>query len=137
MKSKLFIKLLIFFTLFIRCTTGEEEECDYTGCQTIPPSTGNLTIKVSRDEQNLKVPISIYLGKWGTGILLIQDTLKESKKTYIVPVDQYITASATYFHDNKKTIVINDGKIKLIKDNVCDSICYHIIDLILNLQLNK
>lgn len=137
MKTNWLVRLLFLFFLAVSCTTEEEEECDYSSCMTIPPTTGKLTIKVTRNEQNPYVPISIYLGKFENGILLLRDTLNENIKTFDVPIDQFITASAYYNMDNQKVIVMNSGKVKLKKEKTCDSICYWVIDLTLSLKLKK
>ena len=111
----------------------ENDDCDYSDCLTTYPSDGFLTVKVS--EINGGVPIEIYNGHFDTGVLFMRDTLHTYEKKYNLATEQYYTVVAKYVSNGDTIRAIDGGRIKVNSNKICDSVCYSVTDLTVNVKL--
>lgn len=122
---------LLFILLLIG---GCDEDC-ILNCPPVAEE-GELIIRVTIDEENLRVPVAIFSGDFEDGNVLINDTLSTISKTYLFPPGEY-SATSRYSHKNGTiTIIAVDGGEIYVRDESCETLsCAKMIALKLNLEL--
>jgi len=134
MKTKFrYLIIIVISVLLSSCfDTYDTDECDYTNCNTTYPNEGTMTVKVSESEDG--VPIEIYEGFYDTGILLDRDTIYSYEKDYLLAPQMYYTVVAEYESNGNIIHVVDGGRIIVQSKKVCDSTCYTVRDLTVNVK---
>jgi len=112
-------------------------DVDYSNCNTNEPEVGNMNIKLTINNENTEVPISVYKGKYEDGVLVTSDTATSSKFVLSLPVNEYYSVTARYKSGDKIIFALDGDKIKKKKNILCDSTCWSVIDGNVNLKLSK
>ncbi len=135
MKTALKILLIAITVLVINsCLDSyDSDDCDYTNCNTVYPSQGTMTVKVSLTESG--VPVDIYEGYYDNGILLERDTIYSYERDYLLAPEMYYTVIAHYESTEDTIHVIDGGRIPINSKRECDSNCYSVKDLTVNVKL--
>lgn len=81
----------------------EDEDCRCV--LDVEPDSYELTIKLSIDSKNKKVPLTIYNGNMENGFVVYSDTAKTATVKIDLPLNRNYTAVAKYLND-KDTIVV-------------------------------
>ncbi|HOY30946.1 MAG TPA: hypothetical protein PKW80_03615 [Bacteroidales bacterium] len=97
---------------------------DYSDCNTSEPALVALHIKLTINDENPKVPVTIYEGKLDNNLIVLTDTVSASTYSVLLPPDKYYTVSARYVSGNKIIYGIGSDNIKKIRNYVCDSVCW-------------
>ena len=136
--------ILIFGLLFYGLTSCKQssfynsEDCadyDYSDCNTIEPLEVALNIKLTINDANPKVPITIYEGKIEDNHVVKIDTVSASKYSIPLPPDKYYSAKARYKDGNIIVYAIGGDKVKKNHTTVCDSTCWSTEEGNINLEL--
>ena len=109
---------------------------DYSSCITKEPDAGKLKIKVTINEENKAVPVILYYGNEENNVIRIIDTLYMTEKEYILPVNVYYSVKVKYKSNNKIINAIDGGNLEKKSYLVCDSTCWVVKDVNLNLKLS-
>jgi len=110
---------------------------DYSKCITLEPQYGYLDILLTFNDENSAIPVTIYYGQPEQNIVCLYDTVSSNKAEYVLPAQQYYSAKAEYKSGNK-IIHAFDGKYMEKKSyKICDSICWVVKDVELDLRLRK
>lgn len=136
MKTILITMSAIAIFMFSSCIeSNDSETCDYSNCNTIYPSEGVMKVKVSEEYIQEGVPISIYDGYFDNGTLLKRDTLYTSEKKYYLSPEMYYSVAAEYHRNGETVYAIDGGRISIRSNKICDSVCYSVQDLTINVKL--
>lgn len=108
---------------------------DYSDCITSEPYDGRMYVKLSIDEENAKVPISIYRGKLEDSDLYLTDTAVSEYYDTLLPIDYYYTITAEYKKNGTKIFAVDGDNIKKSHANVCDSVCWNVKTGSVNVRL--
>jgi hypothetical protein len=114
------------------------EDCanyDYSDCNTVEPLLVGLNIKLTINDENLNVPITIYEGNADDNVVVLNDTVSTSKYNILLSPDKYYSAKARYKKGNKIIYAIGGDKIKKTHTSVCDSTCWSTEDGNINIEL--
>ena len=137
------MKVIIFFSLLLLTTIYACDkpyvDCqypDYSNCITHEPDSGKLKIKVTINEENSFLPITLYYSKSENNVICKVDTLYTSEKEYKLPAKTYYSVKAKYKSNNKIVYAVDGGNIGKKSYLVCDSTCWVVKDVDLNLKLN-
>ena len=130
-KFKLFMFMTIFMTgifLTIGCERQPPNDygfdCEY--CYQIKPDSGQIGIKVTINDENPYVPITIYIGNIEDNNIEYSDTSYSSEYWVDVPVDKYYSVTAEYKSGDNTIIAVDGDKFKLKKNTKdCDEECYY------------
>lgn len=100
-------------------------EVDCSECYTQRPEYVSMTIKLTINEENPEVPVTIYLGEYEKNLVRVVDTAYYSVMSVDVMPGRFYSVRAEY-HVGEKTIYAIDGdEIDLLKaSSQCDSICW-------------
>lgn len=127
-----FFRSMIIFMIGILLILGCERQppkdpgFDCTYCYQDKPDWGPLEIKVTINDENPYVPITIYIGNIEDNNIEYIDTAYSSVYWVDVPIDKYYSVTAEYKSGDKTIIAVDGDKFKLkknIKD--CDEECYY------------
>lgn len=133
------IKILIVSVLIIAFSCRSKyEDCtdqDYAKCNTEVPQTGIISIRLTINEENPSIPISVYEGNFENGQLVRQDTVRVSTYNYSLLTEKEYSFTATYKKDGKTIMAVNGGTIKLIRYRMCELQCYDVDEPELDLRL--
>ncbi len=121
--------------IIVACNTESSTDCDYSDCNTYRPEEGLVHLQVSNTDANRDIPIIIYRGRIDAKDTVLIDTIRTGGKDYYLPVDQYYSARAEYQKDGNKWYVVDGDQLKLKSNVVCDSTCYEVKDINLDLRL--
>jgi len=127
--------LIILFTISCDKPYVDCEYPDYSNCITVEPENGKLQLKITINEENKRVPITLYYGTYENQVICINDTLEVPKKTYTLPADVYYSVKAQYKSGNSTINAIDGGFLEKKSYKVCDSICWVVKNIDLNLKL--
>jgi len=131
--------IVILFLLIFSPLSCEDSilsvDCDE--CFTDLTNMYSLEIKISFDEENSAVPITIYRGNIDDGVVISEDTVY-ANPYYSIDVEfgHRYSAIASYRH-NGRIIYAVDGRVlkKKYEKSSCDEPCYVIKGDVLDLRL--
>ena len=141
MRINVLQSLLLSIILTVSIVTGCDKpsiDCeypDYSNCITQEPENGILKIKVTINENNKRVPVVIYYGNVENDVVCLTDTVSARETEYKVPADVYYSVKVTYISGNKLIHAIDGGYLEKKSYLVCDSVCWVVKDIDLNLKL--
>ncbi|RLD66969.1 MAG: hypothetical protein DRI84_03630 [Bacteroidetes bacterium] len=145
LKYVLVFVLFGFLSYLYSCERGgadlpNVEDCEnyyYEDCNTVEPFEGNLTLIFSINQQVHSVTFEVYKGNVDDGNLFFSDTSWNSSVDYIVPTNEYYSVKATYQVNGKQLHVIDGGSLRKFSRLVCDSTCWAVDDLSLDLSIQQ
>ncbi len=113
-------------------------EIDCYNCYNPRPEWVRLNIKVTINNENQKVPLTIYIGNFEDGNVDWIDTTSIADYWVEVHPDQYYSVKAEYKDGNKLIYAIDGDKIKLnYTENSCDEPCYYSTGGYIDVQLKN
>ena len=135
----LFAGIMVFLSLtFCERQEPTNGSFDCSTCYQDEPSWGPLTIYVTINAENPRIPLVIYRGDIESNVIEYVDTTFQSEYWVDVPVDAYYSVKAEY-KDGDKTIFAVDGDKLKLKKNVkdCDEECFYFDGGYLDVRLRK
>jgi hypothetical protein len=114
---------------------SNSSDCDYSDCTSERPDFGELYMTFSINEENSKVPYTVFLGDREEGIVFFRDSAVSRTVVLEVPVNYYYTVEAHYLVDGKSWIAVDGDKVKRKSYTECDSTCYYVPDGVIKLRL--
>ena len=126
--------LFIFFVLIaaISCDADydyvAEEDCidyDYSTCNTVEPVHEFLKINLTIDNDNPKVLLIIYKGRYESSDTLFCDSLDVAYYELLLTLDQYYSVKADYLYDNKIIGAVDGTYLEKKTNIICDSTCWY------------
>lgn len=106
------ISLLIVTFLLVSCDRLSMNNSD---CYDEKPSEGEMSVRVTLGDTSDVIPVHVYKGKYEHNQLLFADSVNESQRTYLLPVNTYYTAVAEYEKGNAVILAVDGGKITVNK----------------------
>ena len=131
MKTVLLYTFLILTIVFSACNESyyDDEECydyDYSDCNTVEPTEGNLNIRLTINKENPEVELIIYQGKYETQDTISRSVITDPMCKISVPLNHYYSARAKYIAGDRIIFAIDGCEIKSRSNTVCDSVCWEI-----------
>lgn len=127
--------ILVFLTSLYSCL-NYEGDCSYENCLSEEPYEELMTIKLTINEENKKVPIWIYEGKYAdTSSLIYKDTSDKEYYEIILPLNYQYYVKAKYIKNNKVVYAIDGVFFKKYTRSECDSTCWATKNKEMNVQL--
>jgi hypothetical protein len=131
--------------LFVSCEQNRVDlpdvaDCEhyyYEDCNTQEPFEAEVKFLFSINRQTHFVIFEVYKGTVDEGTLFFTDTAVDASVSYIMPVGEYFSALATYQVDGKTIKVIDGGKLIKQGKTVCDSTCWGVNELVLDLSIRQ
>lgn len=111
------------------------ENYDYYDCNTTEPQEASMFLNFSINSQVEFVVFDVFKGYTDDDNLFFTDSCWTSQIEYYMPVNQYYSVRATYHIDGKTIKVIDGDELKTKSAKVCDSTCWSVNTLDLNLTL--
>ncbi len=137
-KTKQIIILAVIAMFTFGCNDFYNVDCEtYENCLTYEPYDELVKIKVTVNKENEFVPITIYIGDLEENNIYIQDTTNFSVYEIYLPVNKDYTATAKYKKGNQTIIAVDGGNLDTKSTDVCDSICWTVKELELDLWLKN
>jgi|YNPMSStandDraft_1061717.scaffolds.fasta_scaffold00695_8 hypothetical protein len=121
-KNILTINIII---LLLYSCKYSDSDCSELNCLTTEPYEEIMTIKLTINNENKKVPIWIYEGKYNdTTYLLYKDTVDKEYYEIILPLNYHYYVKAKYFKGNNIIYAIDGVFFKKYSRSECDSTCW-------------
>lgn len=125
------IFILIFTSIVFQTCKIENNAVDcssynYSDCDTHEPFTGKMSVKLTINSENPKVPIAIYSGKLEDNDIIFRDTITVESYDTLLPVNNYYTVTAKYLKGGLTIIAVDGDKISKSKTVTCDSTCWSV-----------
>jgi hypothetical protein len=133
--------VFISFILVITASCGEklftgDVNCDE--CYTDKPDYVYLEINATLNGENPEVPFVVYRGNVEDNQVEFSDTISESPYYLYVKADNKYSVKATYKKGDATLYAIDGTKPRiLLASGVCDSDCYVIKDVTLDVRIKK
>ncbi len=139
-KNQFYIFLLLLIIILFSCERDTKfslfDKFDCSECYQIKPDSADLTVKITINNENPRVPLVIYKGKIEDQVIDYIDTAINSDYYLWVKVDEYYSVEAKYKSGNKTIIAVDGDKIKAKKNSSeCDETCYWIKGGYINVRL--
>lgn len=126
--------LISCFVMLALLSCGDEyifDDVDCADCYTPKPDAGPVSITVTINSQNSKVPIKIFKGKYEERYrtnyddAVVIDTVRGNKYSVDLDVNEYYSVEAEYNKDGSKVLVIDGDKLKVLKvSDQCEDVCW-------------
>ena len=135
--------IVVFAVYAISCdilNSTSDEDCeypDYSDCMTDEPREPYLHIKLTVNEQNPKVKISMYEGNLGEDTAIYTIETDTSYYELGVYFDERYTITAQYLSGEDTIIAIDNTKITKSTYTNCDSTCWQIYGREVDLTLAR
>jgi hypothetical protein len=116
------------------------EDCtnyNYSDCNTTEPFMVGLNIRLTINDENLKVPITIYEGKVEEQLIVLNDTVSVSKYSVLLPAGKYYSVRARYKKGDQIIYAFGGDDIRSIRTTICDSSCWTTEDGNVNIELKN
>jgi len=110
---------------------------NYSNCETVEPLYGRISVSLSFNDQNSRIPLVVFYGQPENNNICLVDTVSKAKIEYFLPLNMHYTLKATYMSNNKIIHAFDGGFLEKKSYNVCDSICWVVKTLELDLKLDK
>jgi hypothetical protein len=113
-------------------------DCVPTGnCNTVEPTSAQLRVNVTNDQENPAVPIAVYYGDVSDSVLYFRDTLTTGTTYDGVALNQKYAATAKYRRGNTTIIAIDGARTKLKRTKDCGDTCYEVTNAVMHLKLKN
>ncbi len=112
--------------------------CD--DCYTDKPQNVDLIIEVTLSGEYPEVPIAVYQGNVEDDLVISRDTVQEDNNPYylLVTPDKRYSVIATYAKTGSVLYAVDGTKPRILKvTDACDSECYVLEDVRLNVRVKK
>jgi hypothetical protein len=111
------------------------------GCDTNVPCGSRtdsswVKVKITLNSENDSVPLYLYKDNVNTGELLQEIISFSKEETFFLPVNNSYSAKAEYKKGGKKIVAYDGGTLKMKEFINCDSSCFELKNLTLDLELN-
>ncbi len=130
-RTGLHAKFLFFIIILFYASSCNPEEWQVVNCDECyieRPGEAELNIRVTINNLNPSVPVSIYSGRIEEEILVHADTIRSPEWTVILPADQYYTIAATYrshIHEVGNVTAIDGNFVRTERvRTACDEPCW-------------
>lgn len=146
MKRLPYISLCLLALVCILATTGcnNDDDCDPdtefyppSGCDTDYPLFGDLSVRLTLNDENPSVVLEIYRDSYENGAFLLADTVSTESVSYTLDLDETYSVAA-YYKQGRKTIIAIDGdRLKRKENQECGWDCYTVKDGSVNVRLKE
>lgn len=116
MKKILLFQFLLLLVSISGCEDPDDLDCDF--CTTDKPGASDLKVKLTINDQNTSVSITIFLEK-KDGHIVYNGEVNKENFNYEVPLMRYYVVQAVYLVDSD-TIYAIDGDYMKPKKSSCD-----------------
>ncbi len=110
---------------------------NYSDCNTTEPLLVFLNVKLTINDENLKVPLWIYEGNADNNNLVLTDTMTTSTYSVLLPTDKFYSVKVRYKKGDKIIYAIGGDKIKKSHTSICDSTCWSSEEGNVNVELKN
>ncbi|MDP4188433.1 MAG: hypothetical protein Q8907_06590 [Bacteroidota bacterium] len=134
---------IFLFLLFFLAMTGCSDEmssilADCDNCENQQPYEAALNVKLTVNEENPRVPISIYQGKYEYNNVILNDTLSQENVHYDLPVNKNYSVVARYKMGNKTVYAIDGDQVKAKNSSTyCNTNCWIVTEGNVDVRLKK
>jgi hypothetical protein len=132
--------LAIVYSSCKRTSYSGSEDCnnyDYSDCNTSEPLLVALNIKLTINDENSKVALTIYEGKIEDQLIVLTDTVSAPKYNVLLPSNKYYSVKVRYKKGNQIIYAFGGDKIKSTRTTVCDSSCWSTDEGNVNVELKN
>ncbi|HOP03716.1 MAG TPA: hypothetical protein PLE67_04510 [Tenuifilaceae bacterium] len=100
-------------------------DCSY--CYADKPEYGDVELRVTINDENPSVPVTVYYGAFEDNVVAATDTARTEYFYFSLPTDEEYSFRATYQKNGLDYFVINGTKLRTRIDyESCDQPCYFI-----------
>lgn len=108
--------------------------CDF--CYPGEQTEGVLTIQLSPNDENAKIPIVIYINEIDNNEIEYIDTTSETNYEIWVPIDNYYSVTAEYKVGSKTITAVDKTRVYMRKNTSdCDEDCWIVFDGTVDVRL--
>jgi hypothetical protein len=135
------ILCLVIFVLFL-CIP--HKSCDYpiffqincSECYTDEPNELEIAVTVNKNDENQRIPITIFFGPFEDNKIALIDTVTSNKNYYWLQTNKQYTLMAEYYKNGRRYIVISGLNFNMYKDyESCSEPCYYVFSTDVDLKL--
>lgn len=118
--------LLSLALLSFACSS--EEEYAPSDCARSKPPTGYLKVKLTVNNENRVVPITVFLGDFEEDQVVARDSLDVAIGLFELPVDEYYSVAARYVVGGDTTLALDGDRIETSSTEYVDAECWSVQD---------
>jgi hypothetical protein len=146
MKRAHYLLLLIFFAAAFGLTSCRQnsisgsQDCtnyNYSDCNTTEPFLVGLNIKLTINDENPRVPITIYEGDAEEQLIVRIDTITTTDFNVLLPVNKYYSVKVRYRKNGQTIYAFGGAKTKKTGSTICDSTCWTTTEGYVNVELKN
>jgi hypothetical protein len=130
--------LLIFIALLSSCNKNVTNGSICIDCQSEEPQYAYLSIKLTLNSENSKVPLVIYGEKFDPSKNLVVDTALVADSAVVnllLPTNQYYSVKAQYKSGEKIIYAIDGSSMDTQRETACDNTCWQVVGGNLDVRL--
>ncbi len=135
----------LFFIAFFLCYSSacesllyDTDECDNfdeSDCVQARPLEGDLTIKLTINEENPEVPYIIFENDIENKDTVLVDTAYNEQESVKVPLNEYYSIMAKYKSGDKIIYAVDGDRIESYSEDKCGYTCWYVRGGVLKVRL--
>ena len=130
------VLIALFFYACNKETTNQPVDCSQ--CFAVAPDSGFLALHVTINQENPRIPVTIYQGNIEDHQIKFRDTLRLATAKILMPANQSYAVTATYIRGIDTIIAVDGTKLEVKKAaGQCGKTCYAVLGGYLDLRLRK
>lgn len=141
LKYMIALTIITLFLFLSNCRSSETDEGLYCiNCRAEQPDSERISIKVTINSENPKVPVIIYSGKFYPDRLTniaFQDTVDMAEFTVKVATDKIYSVKAAYRSGKDSIFAIDGGWFETKKIVGCQNSCWQLVGGNYDVRLKK
>jgi hypothetical protein len=133
---RMVVVLILFLVPSSSCNLIDRLFVDCSNCYSDIPLYGEQSLRVSIDDENPEVTITVYIGPWEKGNVEYIFTMIENEQKIVLRTDVHYTLIAEYTKNGRTYNVVNGSILKVQEDyDSCDEPCYYVSHRSVDLRL--
>jgi hypothetical protein len=135
--AKCFAHLTLFAVVLwwaVGCTGSCDEDRE---CLPDEPQKVDFTIKLTINDENKSVPITVFIGNYDDRVAYFRDTLATESYTYSLPKDQRYSVEAVYRQNGRVILAIDDDRVSTSRSYNCDEPCWSVNTGVANVRIRN
>jgi hypothetical protein len=138
MSIKYFSYLALFLLVAVWSVLGCTGSCDEDReCLPDEPLKVDFTVKLTINDENRTVPITIFIGNYDDRVVYLRDTLSTEDHTYYLPKDQRYSVEAIYRQNGRTIVAIDDDRVSTSSFYNCDEKCWSVNTGVANVRIRN
>ncbi len=132
-----FLYVSVISLIMCSCKSSSSSLSNCFNCKTDQPDSALVNIKVTINNENPKVPVTIYRGRFNPADSSnkLKNIIINANDSIYLPVGEYYSVKAKYKSGQKIIYAVDGGNFETQEETDCDTPCWQIVGGVYDVRL--